>query len=283
MQNFIAWLKSYNASTHFIAIAALAMTAAFEGYPPFHALVLSTYAAMPTWVQVLIGTGGFIAALYKSGVLKVSSAGNSQKLAVWALISLALLGTLPVAGCNVSTVAQDIVSWTPVLQGAVAVVDTTASVLVPEAAPIFALATGAFDTLSNQAVTQAKAYLANPSTSLLVNLETQFATFQQTANSALLQVAGIKDPTSQAKATADINAVLTCVNAMLALILSAKGAQPVAALKLASANFIQLKDVAGRIDWDQAAVTVANHYKEPVAWGQSKVLDGTGILFAYGF
>lgn len=69
--------------------------------------------------------------------------------------------------------AQDIVNWTPALQSAVATVDSTASVLAPADAPAFTGATVGFDAASNLLVTQAKAYLANPTSTTLGQLQTQ--------------------------------------------------------------------------------------------------------------
>ena len=99
-----------------------------------------------------------------------SSTGNTAKLGAWALIALLL--PLPfLSGCSASTVAQDIVNWTPALQSAVSTVDSTAALLAPSDAPIFAAATVGFDAASNLLSVQAKAYLANPSTSLLAHLQ----------------------------------------------------------------------------------------------------------------
>ena len=81
---------------------------------------------------------------------------------------IALLIPLPwMQGCTKAGVAQDIVNWTPALQSAVATVDSTAALLVPVDAPIFITATVGFDAATNLLVAQAKAYLANPSGSLL--------------------------------------------------------------------------------------------------------------------
>ena len=93
-----------------------------------------------------------------------SSGGNTVKLGVWALIAL-LLGSPFVSGCSGATVAQDIVNWTPSLESAVATVDSTAALLAPADAPLFAAATVGFDAASNMLVGQAKAYLTNPSAS----------------------------------------------------------------------------------------------------------------------
>jgi hypothetical protein len=66
-------LKQYNASTHALAILAIALPAAFYGYQPFHALVISVYNSLPGWLSVLIGTAVYLWSLYKTGVLTPKS------------------------------------------------------------------------------------------------------------------------------------------------------------------------------------------------------------------
>ncbi len=74
MQTISNWLGKYNISTHTLGILALALTAAFEGYKPFHDMITGFYTGLPTPVQVLIGTGGFLYALYKTGALTSTQA-----------------------------------------------------------------------------------------------------------------------------------------------------------------------------------------------------------------
>jgi hypothetical protein len=69
MTSFTNWLKTFNISTHSIAVIALALAAAYTGYAPFHALVLKYFNMLPGDVQTLVLTGFFIGALYKSGRL----------------------------------------------------------------------------------------------------------------------------------------------------------------------------------------------------------------------
>src|SRR5580704_18811623 len=86
---------------------------------------------------------------------------DTARLGAWTLIALLL--PLPwLQGCSGTAVAQDIVNWTPALQSAVATVDSTAALLAPVDAPIFTAATVGFDAASSLLVTQAKAYVANP-------------------------------------------------------------------------------------------------------------------------
>jgi len=106
-----------------------------------------------------VGTGNYVALasglaaallglLARDPVSSGSPSGNpTVKLGAWALIALLL--QLPfVSGCSGTTVAQDIVNWTPALQSAVATIDSTAALLAPADAPIFVAATVGFDAAS---------------------------------------------------------------------------------------------------------------------------------------
>jgi hypothetical protein len=190
-----------------------------------------------------------------------SAAGTTAKLGAWALIALLL--TLPfISGCSGTTVAQDIVNWTPALQSAVASVDSTAALLAAADAPIFASATAKFDAVSNLLATQAKAYLANPSASVLAELQAQVVAFQQQVNASLLQAARIVDPASQQHALAAIQAVGTIVSAILALVQSVSSKAAVA--QMAAQSTIKLAQVRPYLSGPQAADIVAAHYGEPV-------------------
>ena len=143
-----------------------------------------------------------------------ASVSQQAKLGAWMLIALMI--PLPwMQGCTATSVAQNIVNWTPPLQSAVATVDSTAALLAPADAPIFAAATIGFDAASNLLVAQAKAYLANPSASVLAQLQNQIVTFQQQVNTALLQAAKIVNANSQQHALAAIQGVGTIVVAIL--------------------------------------------------------------------
>ena len=198
-----------------------------------------------------------------------SSTGSTAKLGAWALISLLL--PLPfVAGCSGVTVAQDIVNWTPALQSAVVTVDSTAALLAPQDAPIFAAATVGFDAASNLLVAQAKAYLANPNASTLAQMQTQIVTFQQQVNVALLQAAKIMNPASEQHALASIQGVSTIVSAILALVQSISNKAQVA--QMAAQSTIKLAAVRLYLDEGNAAVVVAGHYSEPVEQAQAQVV-----------
>jgi hypothetical protein len=188
-----------------------------------------------------------------------NSTNSTVKLGVWALIALLLPFT---AGCSGTSVAQNIVNWTPTLQSAVATVDSTATLLAPADAPIFTAATVGFDAASNVLVAQAKAYLANPTAPVLQQLQTAVVAFQQQVNASLLQAARIANPASQQQVLTAINAVATIVSAMLALVTSISSKAAVA--RMASQSTIKLAQIRPYMDEGKAAAMVASHYREPV-------------------
>jgi hypothetical protein len=190
-----------------------------------------------------------------------SSSGTTAKLGVWALIALLL--PLPfVSGCSGKSVAQDIVNWTPALQSAVATVDSTAALLAPADAPIFAAATVGFDAASNVLVAQAKAYLANPSAGALGQLQAAVVALQQNVSAATLSALKIVDQKSQTMAMNAIDAVGTILNALLALVISVSSKAQVA--QMAALSSIKLAQVRGYRNEGRAAGMVAGHYGEPV-------------------
>ena len=205
---------------------------------------------------------------------------QQAKLGAWMLI--ALLIPLPwMQGCTATGVAQDIVNWTPALQSAVATVDSTAALLAPADAPIFASATAGFDAASNLLVAQAKAYLANPSASVLAQLQTQIVTLQQQVNAALLQAAKIVDPASQQHALAAIQAVGTIASAILALVASVSSKAAVA--HMAAQTGVKLSMVRPYLDDSRAAEIVAAHYGEPVALARMQVAQAEQAEMNAGF
>ncbi len=200
-----------------------------------------------------------------------SSTGTTAKLGVWALIALLL--PLPfVSGCSGKSVAQDIVNWTPALQSAVATVDSTAAMLAPADAPIFAAATVGFDAASNLLVAQAKAYLANPSAGALAQLQAAVVALQQNVSAATLSAVKIVDQKSQTMAMNAINAVGTILNALLALVISVSS--KVAVTQMAAHSSIKLAQVRTYMDEGKAAEIVAGHYGEPVELAQVQVALG---------
>lgn len=197
-----------------------------------------------------------------------SSSGSTAKLGAWALVALLL--PLPfLGGCSGSSVAQDIVNWTPALQSAVATVDSTAALLAPADAPAFTAATASFDAASNLLAAQAKAYLANPSASVLAQMQVSVVALQQSVNAALLQAARIMDTGSQQHALAAIQAVGAIVSAILALVQSVSSRAAIA--RMAADSTIKLATVRPYMDEGKAAEMVASHYGEPVALARVQI------------
>jgi hypothetical protein len=198
-----------------------------------------------------------------------SSTGSAEKLGVWMLIAILLAGTMPMAGCSGKTVAQEIVNWTPALQSAVATVDSTASLLDSADSAVFAAATTGFDAASNLLVAQAKAYLANPSASVLAQLQAAVVAFQQQVNASLLSAVKITNTNSQTHVLNAINAVATAVIAILALVASISSKASVT--RMASQSTIKLSTVRSYLDENKAAAMVAAHYGEPVELARVQV------------
>jgi hypothetical protein len=205
---------------------------------------------------------------------------TNAKLGAWMLI--ALLIPLPwMQGCTGTSVAENIVNWTPALQSAVATVDSTAALLAPADAPIFAASTVGFDAASNLLVAQAKAYLANPSASVLTQLQTQAVTFQQQVNTALLQAAKITNTDSQQRALTAIQGVATIVTAILALVESISSKAQVA--RMAAESGVKLAAVEPYLDEGRAAEIVAAHYGEPVEVAHAQVAQAERAEMGAGF
>ena len=208
------------------------------------------------------------------------SARQQAKMGAWMLIALMI--PLPwMQGCTAAGVAENIVNWTPSLESAVATVDSTAALLAPADAPIFTAATIGFDAASNLLVAQAKAYLANPSASVLAQLQNQIVTLQQQVNTGLLQAAKIVDQKSQQHALAAIQGVGTIVVAILALVQSISSKAQVA--QMAASSGVKLAAVEPYLNESRAAEIVAAHYGEPVAVARVQVAQVQQAETSAGF
>jgi hypothetical protein len=207
--------------------------------------------------------------LAKDPTEPVNGAGSQQsKLGAWALIALLL--PLPfIGGCSETTVAQNIVNWTPALQSAVASVDSAGALLAPPDTPVFTAATAGFDAASNLMVVQAKAYLANPSASTLAQMQNQIVVLQNQVNTALLEAARIVNPASQQHALATIQAVGTVVGAILTLVQSVSSKAEVE--QMAAQSTVKMAAVRPYLNETPAAEIVAGHYGEPVVVARMQV------------
>lgn len=191
-----------------------------------------------------------------------ASAGPKGTQHIGAVALIVLLLTVPfAAGCSGQSVAQDIVNWTPALQAAVGTIDAVLPILLPEVGGAAPALTAGFDTLSNEVVDQAKAYLASPNASALAALQTAITTLQESVSAATLQAVKVVNPATQKQVLADLAAVTTVVTAIVALV-SSISKPSAAAIKSLQASFQpQLQTTLAMLDRDQAARTVAAHYQ----------------------
>jgi hypothetical protein len=225
-------------------------------------------AGRGTVVALVSGIATALLGILARDPVSGTNTASSSKLGAWALIALLL--PLPLMdGCNGTTVAQNIVNWTPTLQSAVAAVDSAGAVLDPVAAPIFTVATVGFNAAANLLVSQAKAYLANPSASLLAQMQSQVVNFQQIVNQALLSAARIVDPKSQQYAISVIQVVATAVNAILALVAQLSGKVALAAMSIGA--HVKLSSIEKYRDRELEAKIVAAHYGESVSEARHQI------------
>lgn len=238
------------------------------------------HAGRGTVVALVSGIATALLGILARDPVSGSESVSSQKLGAWALIALLL--PLPwMQGCNGTTIAQNIVNWTPTLQSAVAAVDAAGAVLDPAAAPIFSTATVGFNAAANLLVSQAKAYLANPSASLLAQMQAQVVNFQQIVNQALLSAARIVDTKSQQYAMSVIQVVATAVNAILALVAQLSG--KVALAVMGTAANVKLSSIEKYRDRELEANIVAAHYGEPVSAAREQIAEVEQMEVQAGF
>lgn len=215
-----------------------------------------------------------------------SSPSGPVKLGV-IMLCCVLVSGLFASGCSGTQAAQDIVNWTPALEAAIATVDSTAAILAPQYAPIFTAATVGFDAAGSLIVTQAKAYLANPSASVLAQLQTGVVTFEQQVNAALLAAARIVDPASQAHALAAIQGVGAIVNAWLGTIASISSKSAIA--KMTAAAPIKLGSVMRFENFGLQVALLQQYYGDTdnsvaaYASREGQVLSGYAQLQQQGF
>ena len=182
-----------------------------------------------------------------------------SKLGAWALIALLCLAVVPTVGCSGTTVAQDIVNWTPTIVSAAMTVDATVATLDPANAPIILAAGTTFTAAANLVQAQAKTYLANPNATTLQQLQAQALAFQANVSTALLQAVHITNSQSQQTILTALNAAVTGISAILALISTVKG-NTISPASVTAPKLSSLKPV---LDERQQIAIVAGHYGEP--------------------
>jgi len=146
---------------------------------------------------------------------------------------------------------------------------------------VYAAATAGFDAAAALLITQAKAYLANPSAGTLAQMQVQVVVLQQQVNTAMLRAARIVNPASQQHALAAIQAVGTVVTVMLSLVQSVSSKAAVA--QMAAASTVKMSDVLPWVDQRQAAEIVAVHYGESVVMAQVQVAQLERVEIGAGF
>ncbi len=180
-----------------------------------------------------------------------SSTTSTAKLGAWMLISLTLLGTMPMVGCTQKqkiTVAQEIVNWAPVFISTADTVNAAVEALDPATILVLRPLTLAIDTFGPQFQLAAQNYLANPNQTTLQVLQALIVQIQQNTNTALLKAAKITNPASQATATRNINLVATIANTLLALVQGISTKAQVA--QMATGVHVTLAQVRPYLDQD---------------------------------
>jgi len=67
MSSIKNWLASYNITTHSVVVAIAFLTSGFYFVPPFHALVVELYHALPGWAEKVVVAAIALYAWYRKG------------------------------------------------------------------------------------------------------------------------------------------------------------------------------------------------------------------------
>ena len=184
---------------------------------------------------------------------------KSRTLGVWALMLLLFILPFQV-GCTGTQVAQNIVNWTPTIISAAQTIDATVATLDPAQAVLIIAAGTTFTAAANLLKAQAQTYLDNPTATALQQLQAQALAFQTNVSTALLNAVHITNSASQQKVTTYLNAAITGISAILALIATIKGSTVSPASVTANATVAAAMRL---VDRHQAIALVAQHYGEP--------------------
>jgi hypothetical protein len=263
--------------------AVIALLTSLLGIPSVQAAVTSFLGTHPVVSAVIAAVTAILALLHNPVATPGASSASSDqgastaKLGVLALISLLLVW--PCSACSATTVAQDIVNWTPTIVSAATTIDATVAALDPANAGLILLAGTTFTAVANLVEAQAKTYLANPNATTLQQLQAQATAFQGNVTTALLQAARITNAASQQKVTVAINAAVTGISAILALITTIKGST----ITPASVTTPKLAALAPLIDRGQAVQMVATHYGISYDAAALEIDRNTALLMRAGF
>jgi hypothetical protein len=201
-----------------------------------------------------------------------------SKLGAWALIAVLTFGLMPTVGCSGTTVAQNIVNWTPVIVSTAQTVDGVVATLDPANATLITAVGVSFTAAANLVQDQAKTYLANPSLNNLQQLQAQALAFQTNVNTALLAAMKISNSSSQQKILTGLNAAVTGITAILALLQTIKG-NTVGPVTVVSPKISQVLPL---IDERKSIALVAQHYGEPEFVAAYQVHQAERSLMAAG-
>lgn len=196
---------------------------------------------------------------YFAGIHEYRNRINTNLMACVAM-AVMLCVMIMTTGCTPAqkqTTMQIAVSVNAHLPSVVAAADTVAAVVAsldPASALIIQPADVAFDTLAKTVQALLTSYIANPTASVLQQIQTAINTLESTVNTAVLAAAGIKNSSSQALALAALKGLLTVVTIVFALI---SQTETVAMLKqLRDTNTIHLalmRPYMDKVVLDQAA------------------------------
>ena len=175
------------------------------------------------------------------------------------------------SGCNGVTVAQQIVNWTPTIISAAQTLDGVVATLDPAQAAIIIPAGIAFVAGATLLEEQAKTYLANPGATTLGQLQQQALAFQDNVTTAMLNAVKIVNPATQQKLLTYLNAAVTGVSAILALIMNIKGST----LTPASVTAPKLAAILPLMNRDEDVALIAQH--EDISTEQANVAFIVGM------
>ena len=174
-------------------------------------------------------------------------------------------------GCNGATVAQQIVNWMPTVISAAQTLDGVAATLDPAQAVIIIPAGIAFVAAANLLDSAAKTYLANPGATALGQLQAQALAFQANVTTALLNAARVVNPATQQKLLTYLNAAVTGISAVLALIMNIKGST----LTPASVTAPKLAMIIPLLNKGESVALIAQH--ENISTEQANVAFNVGM------
>ena len=199
--------------------------------------------------------------------MKQKIAATLTAVMLWAImVASPLMG-----GCNGATVAQQIVKWTPTIISAAQTLDAVVATLDPAQAALILPAGAAFVAGATLLEEQAKTYLANPGATTLGQLQAQALAFQANVTTALLNAVKIVNPATQQKLLTYLNAAVTGVSAILALIMNIKGST----LTPASVTAPKLAAILPLMNRDEDVALIAQH--EDISTEQANVAFNVGM------